>query len=123
MNIVASLITLALVTTPALATDTAVSISIGQPGFYGRIDIGDAPRPVLIYDEPIVVVRSYRVVAPPIYMRVPPGHAKNWKKHCAGYDACGRRVYFVQDAWYRDVYAPHYRKHHAHKGGKGRGKS
>ena len=26
---------------PALAADVGVSISIGNPGFYGRIDIGD----------------------------------------------------------------------------------
>ena len=47
----------------------------------------------------------------------PPGHAKNWKKHCASYRACGRPVYFVQDEWYHDVYAPHYKKHHGKKGG------
>ena len=29
------------VTAPTLAADVAMSISIGQPGFYGQIDIGD----------------------------------------------------------------------------------
>ena len=34
---------LAAMTLPALAADVGVSISIGQPGFYGHIDIGDFP--------------------------------------------------------------------------------
>ena len=33
---------------PAQAADVGVSISVNQPGFYGRVDIGDQ-RPVLIY--------------------------------------------------------------------------
>ena len=32
---------------PAQAADVGVSISVNQPGFYGRVDIGDQ-RPVLI---------------------------------------------------------------------------
>jgi hypothetical protein len=99
------------------AADVGVSISIGDPNFYGRIDIGDYPRPRLIYAEPVVVERVH-VVETPVYMRVPPGHAKHWSKHCREYDACGRRVYFVQDSWYNDVYVPRYRerhgKHHDH---------
>ena len=69
--------------TAALAADVGVSISVGQPGFYGQIDIGNAPRPVLIYPQPVVIQRV-QVVEPvqPIYLHVPPGHAKNWKKHC-----------------------------------------
>jgi hypothetical protein len=31
----------ATVTAPALAADVGVSVSIGQPGFYGQLDIGD----------------------------------------------------------------------------------
>ncbi len=37
------------------ATDVGVSISVGQPGFYGRIDIGNAPPPVLVYPQPVVI--------------------------------------------------------------------
>jgi hypothetical protein len=33
-------------------------------------------------------------------MWVPPGHQKNWKKHCRDYQACGVPVYFVKDEWY-----------------------
>ncbi len=97
---------------PAYATDVGVSISIGEPGFYGRIDIGNAPRPELIYPKP-VVIRPVpgRVVEAPIYLHVPPGHEKHWEKHCAKYNACGRPVYFVRDRWYNDVYVPHYRTH------------
>ena len=59
---------------PAQA-QVGVSVTIGQPGFYGRIDLGDAPPPVLIYRQPIAVeyVPYYR---PPIYLRVPPGSTR-----------------------------------------------
>jgi hypothetical protein len=107
----------------SLAADVGVSVSIGQPGFYGRIDIGNAPPPVLVYPQP-VVIQPVRVVQPvpvqPIYLHVPPGHARDWGKHCHKYDACTRPVYFVKDDWYNNVYVPHYEKE---KGkGKGNGK-
>ena len=110
--------------TSAMATDVGVSVSVGQPGFYGRIDIGSVPPPVLIYPAPVIIQRPV-VVQPvqPIYLHVPPGHAKNWSKHCHKYDACGRPVYFVKDEWYNNVYVPHYEKDHPGKGnGKGNGK-
>jgi hypothetical protein len=68
------------------------------PGVYGRIDIGNAPPPPLIYAEPVIIHRP-AVVVPrsPIYLYVPPGHAKNWAKHCARYNACSQPVYFVQE--------------------------
>lgn len=94
---------------PAMAADVGVSINIGQPGFYGRIDIGNAPQPRLIYAEPIVIERQVRYVGSPLYLHVPPGHAKKWSKHCGAYNACNRQVYFVQDDWYNDVYVPQYR--------------
>jgi len=104
---------LALSFTSAFATDVGVSINIGQPGFYGRIDIGDYPQPQVIYRQPVIVERPVRYVeAAPIYLRVPPGHAKNWSKHCRAYNACGQRVYFVQDTWYNNEYAPRYRERH-----------
>jgi hypothetical protein len=89
--------------------DVGVSVQIGQPGFYGRIDIGDAPRPRLIYAEPVIISRPPpRMVYEPVYLRVPPGHERHWRKHCHRYDACGRPVYFVRDDWYQRVYVPHY---------------
>ena len=39
----------------ALAADVGVSISIGDPNFYGRLDIGNFPRPVLMYPQPTIV--------------------------------------------------------------------
>lgn len=95
----------------ALAGDLAVSVSIGQPGFYGQLDIGGYPRPALIYSQPMLV-EPMGLVGPPIYLRVPPGHAKHWNRHCYDYGACGRRVYFVRDDWYTRVYAPRYREYH-----------
>lgn len=108
---------------PAMATDVGVSVSIGQPGFYGRIDIGNAPPPVLVYPQP-VVIQPVAVVQPvqPVYLHVPPGHAKNWGKHCAKYNACSRPVYFVKDDWYNNVYVPHYQAEHRGNG-KGKGKN
>lgn len=95
---------------PALAADVGVSISIGEPGFYGRIDIGDYPQPRLLYREPRLIYRA--AAREPIYLHVPPGHARNWRKHCGKYDACGERVYFVQDSWYNQVYVPRYQERH-----------
>lgn len=99
---------------PALATDVGVSISIGQPGFYGQIDIGGYPPPRILYEEPRVMYRSAMNRAP-IYLNVPPGHAKNWRKHCREYNACGERVYFVQNDWYDREYAPRYQQQHRGK--------
>ena len=97
----------------ASATDVGVSVQVGQPGFYGRIDIGNAPRPMLVYPEPILVQPArIAVVRQPIYLHVPPGQAKNWSKHCYKYAACDQPVYFVQDRWYEDVYVPRYRSAH-----------
>ena len=102
---------LAAATVPALATDVGVSVSIGQPGFYGRLDIGGYPQPQVIYRRPIVV-EGMPVDRPPVYLRVPPGHAKHWRKHCREYNACGERVYFVKDNWYEREYVPRYQEHH-----------
>jgi hypothetical protein len=96
---------------PVLATDVGVSLSIGQPGFYGQIDIGDYPRPQLIYRQPVLIERG-PVARPPVYLHVPPGHAKHWSKHCGRYNACGERVYFVRNNWYDREYVPRYQQNH-----------
>jgi len=98
---------------PALAADVGVSVSIGQPGFYGQIDIGDAPQPRLLYRQPVMIERAY-VERAPIYLNVRPGHARNWRRHCGKYNACGERVYFVQNSWYDRQYVPHYKRHRNH---------
>lgn len=98
------------------ATDVGVSIGVNQPGFYGRIDIGGigAP-PVLVYPQPVIVAPPPRVVVQrqPIYLHVPPGHAKRWPQYCGHYGACAQPVYFVQDDWYR--------KHYGGPPGRGKG--
>lgn len=57
--LIAVALALAAITTPALAADVGVSVTIGQPGFYGRIDIGDYPypQPRVIYSQPRIVER------------------------------------------------------------------
>lgn len=112
--IAAATVAAAALSTPALATDVGVSINIGQPGFYGRLDIGGFPPPALLYPQPIMIERV-PVGRPPLYLRVPPGHAKHWRKHCHEYRACGERVYFVRDDWYTYEYAPRYRERHEHR--------
>src|SRR5262252_6794191 len=118
------------------ATDVGVSVSVGDSGFYGRIDVGTMPKPPsVVYQQPVVIEPAPTMVSverPPIYLRVPPGHAKHWRKHCREYNACGERVYFVQDRWYTDVYAPqqraerhdgdeHHGREHEHEHGNGHG--
>ena len=113
--LIAVAVAAATVTTPALAADVGVSVSIGQPGFYGRLDIGDYPQPRVLYRQPIIVERG-RGDRPPIYLRVPPGHAKHWSKHCREYNACGERVFFVHDDWYEREYVPRYQERHGGRG-------
>jgi hypothetical protein len=90
---------------PSHASDVGVSVSMGQPGFYGRLDIGGYPPPQVIYRQPRI---SYDTQ--PMYLRVPPGHAKHWDKHCGDYNACNQRVFFVKDSWYNNQYVPRYQE-------------
>ncbi len=102
----------------AWAADVGVSIAISEPGVYGRIDIGRFPQPAVILPQPVIIAPPPAgAVVQPVYMWVPPGHRKNWAKHCARYGACGVPVYFVRHDWYEQ----HVR--HADEGkGKGKGK-
>mgnify|MGYP003575479816 CR=1 FL=1 len=105
---------LAVASLAAMASpNVGVSVSVGQPGFYGRIDVGNAPPPRVVYAEPVIVHRPPPVLVhrPPIYLRVPPGHQKRWSRYCDRYGACGQPVYFVRDDWYRD----HYRDRHVRR--------
>jgi hypothetical protein len=114
----AATLSLATVGGTATAGDVAVSISVGQPGFFGQINIGNIPQPQVVYAQPVVVQPAPEfVAAPPIYLHVPPGHEKHWSKHCAEYHACGRRVYFVRDDWYNNEYVPRYQHEHEHEHG------
>jgi hypothetical protein len=110
---------LAALATPAAkaGVDVGVGITIHEPGVYGRIEIGTAPRPPLIYAQPVVIVPP-PVPRQPIYLYVPPGHAKDWKKHCKHYNACNQPVYFVQENW---VQANYEKAHPGQAKGRGNG--
>ena len=89
---------------PATA-QVGVSIGIHQPGVYGRINIGDMPRPALVLPQPVIIVpQPVRYERAPIYLYVPPTHQQNWRRYCGNYGACGQPVYFVQDRWVRERY-------------------
>jgi len=100
---------------PAMGANVGVSINIGQPDFYGRLDINDYPPPRVIYAKPVIIER-HRVVEQPVYVRVPQNYRKDWKRYCGRYDACGRPVYFVDNRWYNDVYVPRYREREKGRG-------
>jgi hypothetical protein len=88
---------------PALA---AVSISVGEPGFFGTIDLGGGPPPQVINAQPVIVGPPV-VNAPPVYLRVPVAQQHDWRRYCGQYNACGRPAYFVHEDWYRSHYAGH----------------
>lgn len=96
---------------PAMA-QTNVSIQVGQPGFYGRIDLGGYAPPPVVYAQPVIIERQAQYAGQPVYLRVPPGQMRHWGKNCARYNACGQQVYFVRDEWYANTYAPRYRDEH-----------
>ena len=123
---------LALAGTASAQTNVGVSVSVHQPGVYGRIDIGSTPPPPVIYAKPVIIAQPAVVVpAQPMYLYVPPGHQKNWRKHCHRYNACGQPVYFVRESWIRQRYEEDRRHHHhddhdhdhdhGHGHGKGKG--
>ena len=55
MKRILSAVALATLAHGALAADVGVSISIGDPNFYGRLDICGFPRPMVMYPQPVVI--------------------------------------------------------------------
>ncbi len=106
---------LAAATSTALAHDNQGTDSIGQPDYYGLLDMVNYQLPQTIYRNPLAIEQVPTNRAP-VYLRVPPGHAKNWRKHCGAYHACDERALFVQDDWYNREYVPRYQKHHKDRG-------
>ncbi len=102
--------------TTAIGAPSVNVIVDGQvrPGVYGRVEIGNIPPPPVLYPQPVVIVRPppQAVVVQPLYLHVPPGHAKHWGKHCHRYNACGQPVYFVRS----DEYDPGDGRKQKHKG-------
>ncbi|WP_283745758.1 hypothetical protein [Sideroxydans sp. CL21] len=116
--LIAAAIAVFTINIPVAAADVGVSVSVGQPNFYGRIDIGDFPQPQVMFAQPVIIERG--PMRPPIYLHVPPNHARHWSRHCGEYNACGERVFFVQDNWYNREYVPRYQERHGnrHDGGR-----
>lgn len=101
-RIVFNVVLLLAAITSAHAADLNVGVSIAgevTPGVYGRVDIGNRPPP-LVYAQPVIITRHARAASAPLYLHVPPGHAKKWDKHCHKYNACSQPVYFVKSAEY-----------------------
>jgi hypothetical protein len=111
------------------AAEVGVSISISQPGVYGRVDIGRFPQPEVYVGAPVLISppRVYVQRPEPVYMWVPPGHRRNWARYCGQYRACGSPVVFVRDDWYDARVRPHRRgdahddRWHDHGPGHGHG--
>lgn len=104
-KIIALVLAAAAIGPVAAETRVGISIGINEPGVYGRIDIGDLPRPALVYAQPVIIAPPPVVYERrPIYLYVPPVHQKDWRRYCGRYDACGQPVYFVQDQWVRERY-------------------
>ena len=103
---------LVLASLPALAGTPIINLSVGgeiSPGVYGQVQFGNAPPPEVINARPMIVVpqpRDQRME--PLYLHVPPGHAKHWSRYCHRYHACNRPVYFVKTGRYQ----PDYRDRH-----------
>ncbi|MDT8998188.1 hypothetical protein RQP53_02740 [Paucibacter sp. APW11] len=100
----------------AAAQDASLSLRVAEPGFYGRVDIGSAMMPRVVYPQPVLVrpepvYRERREYREPLYIYAPVHHQRHWHRHCERYGACGRPVYFVREDWVREVYVP---RRHGH---------
>lgn len=91
-----------------LCSATAHAQSMGQPGFYGRIEIGDYTQPPLLISN-AVMGNPGVYTGSPVYMHVPPAQAHAWGRYCHVYGACDWMVYFVDNGWYDSVYVPGFR--------------
>ncbi|WIT10581.1 hypothetical protein PFX98_16895 [Paucibacter sediminis] len=90
------------------------SLSVAQPGVYGRIDIGPQQIPRVYYPQ-TVLVQPAAVAYRPMYIYAPEPHVRHWRDYCRQYGACDRPVYFVRDEWVRENYR------HEHRHGRGHG--
>jgi hypothetical protein len=68
-----------------------------RPGIYGRIEVRGPTPPPVIYSHPVMASRT-RIPkgAKPVYLYVPPGQVRKWKKSCAKWSACDQPVLFVR---------------------------
>lgn len=105
----------------AQAQNVSVGVTItGEvlPGVYGQVVLGNGPPPPVLYAQPVIaapVVVAQPVPVAPLYLHVPPGHAKHWRRHCQEYHACDRPVYFVRSAEYEPGFnMERWRSEHEH---------
>ena len=117
---------LALASLSAQAATPIINLSVSgevSPGVYGQIQLGNAPPPPVLESRPTIIVQQPpgRTIEP-IYLHVPPGHAKNWSKHCREYNACNKPVYFVKSEEYEPGYREYKDKGHKDKGHKDKGR-
>ncbi len=84
------------------------------PGVYGQVQLGNAPPPPVLYTQPMLI-EAQPAPLPPVYLHVPPGHAKHWRQHCQEYHACNRQVYFVRSSEYDREDDPQDRGHYKDK--------
>ncbi len=103
MNLKRSMLAALLLSAAAVPALAAVSVSIGDPNFYGRIDLGGGPPPAVINAQPVYGSAQLES-SEPVYLRVPGYEQADWGRNCYRYSACGRPVYFVHEDWYRDHY-------------------
>ena len=104
---------------PSVADDLGINVVLeGEvaPGVYGRVELGKGSHPAIYYPEPLVIVHEPKYSNyQPVYLHVPPGHAKHWRKHCHKYHACERPVYFIKSVEYAESYQrEHSHDHHQH---------
>jgi hypothetical protein len=91
----------------------AAGAPIGDPGYYGQVDLVNNTPPPLIYSTPMVVQPAPPgVYYPPVYLRVPPMYYQNWPQYCGFYNACFYPVFFVQEGWYMNIYSPWYHRYY-----------
>ena len=95
----------------SLRAHGAITADLRPVNYYGRIEISAYPPPWVIYPRPVAIERVH-LDHPPIYMRVPEAHARQWSHYCRQYRACDQRVLFVQESWYQDEYLPRYEERH-----------
>jgi hypothetical protein len=91
----------------SIGSARAASSTTATPGVYGRLDVDSKQSPPLVYEQAMFIEAPETAgKVQPVYLHVPPEHAKNWKKHCAKYQACKQPVYFVKSAEYEPGYDP-----------------
>lgn len=110
-----------LVGTGISRADVGINVLLsGQvaPGVYGQVRLGNEGPPPLVYARPMLI-DAMPAPPPPIYLHVPPGHARNWRRHCHEYDACNRPVYFIRSEEYEPGFdRRRYEREHGHDRGR-----